>query len=463
MLSTSNRQKTLSVFGLAMINVVAIDSLRNLPTEAVFGISIISFYFIAALFFLLPCVLLTAELATHYPKTGGSYVWVREAFGKKWGFFNIWLQWVYNVVWYPTILSFVAASIAYLIDPPLASNKTYMICMIIGMFSFATLINCFGMKLSSFVSTIGAIVGTLVPMLFIIILATFWWAFGKPTALTFNTSDILPNLNNWQDFALFGTVIFSVMGIEMSSVHAGDVKNPKRDYPLALILSSVLIVVSSILATLSIAIVLPKNQLSIVSGMNQAFKYFLDNFHLGWLEPIAILTMITGGFCCMATWVIGPIKGLMVAAEDGCAPKIFGKTNRYGAPTAMLIAQWGVVLLLCTAYALFPTVTSAYWILADLTTQLALVFYILLFLAAIKLHLNLPEKIGSFKIPGGKLGGYVVGGVGILTASITILLGFIPPETVKVGSVWSYELTLIIGMLIFALPPLFIARNTPMQ
>ncbi len=109
----NSKKRVLSVFSLVMINVIAIDSLRNLPTNADNGLTILLFYLIAAAIFLVPSVLVTAELATHRPKTGGVYVWVREAFGPQWGFFTIWLQWIYNVFWYPTILSFIAVNIAY--------------------------------------------------------------------------------------------------------------------------------------------------------------------------------------------------------------------------------------------------------------------------------------------------------------------------------------------------------------
>jgi len=95
----NNKKRTLSVFSLVMINIIAIDSLRNLPTSAGMGLAVGVVYVAAFLVFMLPGILITAELATHYPKTGGVYVWVREAFGAKWGFVNIWLQWIYNVFW----------------------------------------------------------------------------------------------------------------------------------------------------------------------------------------------------------------------------------------------------------------------------------------------------------------------------------------------------------------------------
>ena len=64
MYTTRQSNKPLGVFTLITINIIAIDSLRNLPANAASGYSIISYYAIAALCFLLPCALITAELAT---------------------------------------------------------------------------------------------------------------------------------------------------------------------------------------------------------------------------------------------------------------------------------------------------------------------------------------------------------------------------------------------------------------
>jgi amino acid transporter len=117
-------KKTLSVISLVMINVIAIDSVRTLPMGAEYGFSLVFYYLMAAVLFFLPVSLVAAELATGWPETGGVYVWVREAFGKKTGFVAIWLQWFYNVCWYPTIMATVAATLAYCIDP----NLVKLIC-----------------------------------------------------------------------------------------------------------------------------------------------------------------------------------------------------------------------------------------------------------------------------------------------------------------------------------------------
>ena len=125
MISSNTSKKVLSVFSLTMINVIAVDSLRNLPISAEYGFSIIFYYLIAAFVFFIPIALVAAELATGWPKLGGMYVWSKEAFGPKAGLVTIWLQWIYNIVWYPTILAFLATIAAYLINPSLFTVCCY--------------------------------------------------------------------------------------------------------------------------------------------------------------------------------------------------------------------------------------------------------------------------------------------------------------------------------------------------
>ena len=117
----------LTVFSLVMITVGSVDSIRNLPATALFGSSLIFFFLFAALFFLIPSALVSAELSAAWPEQGGIYVWVKKAFGQQIGFLTIWFQWIENVVWYPTILSFTAGTLGYLISPNLANDKIFLI------------------------------------------------------------------------------------------------------------------------------------------------------------------------------------------------------------------------------------------------------------------------------------------------------------------------------------------------
>src|SRR5579863_7384639 len=145
----SMKKNSLGLFQLVMINVIAVDSIRTLTFSAVYGFSLVFFYLLTALFFFIPTALVSAELGTGWPNRGGIYIWVREAFGKKWSLIIIWLNWVYNIIWYPTILALIAGTFTYFFDPELANNRLYMCSSVLILFWIATFINCLGMKVSS--------------------------------------------------------------------------------------------------------------------------------------------------------------------------------------------------------------------------------------------------------------------------------------------------------------------------
>jgi amino acid transporter len=440
----TTKGKTLSVFALMMINVIAVDSLRTLPISAEYGASLIFYYVLAGICFFLPTILVTSELATYWPNTGGVYVWVREAFGPKWGFLTIWLQWIYNVVWYPTILAFLAGTLSYLINPALASSKIYTLSVILILFWGATWLNCLGIRISSWISIIGAIVGTIIPMLLIIGLGVFWLWQGHASQLVFNKASFMPHLNNINNLGFLTAVLFGLMGMEMSAVHAGDVKNPKKDYPRALVYSAIIILVTLIGGSLAIALVIPNKQISLVSSLVDAYAIFFKAHHLAWMVPVIVGMIVLSSLASVSTWVIGPTRGLWVSAEEGNMPRYFAKLNEKGAPARILILQGIIATLLCTVFLFMPSVNASYWILTALTSQLALLFYLFMFAAAIKLRPHFTM--------------WLVASVGILATFGTIVVGFLPPSDIHITGIKTYEAILIGGMLLFSLPPLLMKR-----
>jgi len=447
------RPKVLGIFSLMMINIIAVDSLRSIPFSAEYGFSLVFFYLLAALMFFIPTALVSAELATGWPTKGGVYVWVREAFGERAGFFMIWLQWVYNVVWYPTILSFIAGAIAYLFDPALATSKDYILSLILIIFWGATIVNCLGMKISSAVSTVGALIGTLIPMLFIIALGIQWMVSHHPSQISFSTHTFFPDLTSIKSLAFLTAVLFGLVGMEMSAVHADEVKNPGKAYPRAILISACIILGSLILSSLAVAIVVPQHKLNVITGLVQAFNVFFRADHIAWMSPVMTVFIVIGGIGGVAAWIIGPTKGLLVATRDGSAPPIFSFCNRKDVPVVILLMQAIIFTLLCSIFLFEPTVSSSYWILTVITAQLALLVYILLFIAALWLRYHKPEVPRAYKIPGGKVGIWIVSILGICACVSTIALGFIPPSQIKVGGTLDYEMILIAGILGLCAPP----------
>lgn len=449
----SSNKHALTIFSLTMITVGSVDSIRNLPATALFGSQLISFFIMGALFFLIPTALVSAELASGWAKQGGIYIWVKEAFGKRTGFLAIWLQWIENVIWYPTILSFVAGTIGYLINPSMASNPYFLWAVIVSSFWGATLVNMRGMHSSALFSNICALSGLLLPMALIIALGATWLVGGNPSQVQFDAQSISPH---WQDKSLWVSltaIMMSFCGIEIATVHANDVNDPQRAFPRALIYSVMIILSTLILGSLAIAVVLPQQDINLVAGIMQAFDAFFSQYHLVWFMPVIALMLVMGGLGGVSNWIIAPTKGLMVAAEDGNLPEIFQRANQHGAPIVMLITQALIVTCLSGLFLFMPSVNGSYWLLTALAAQLYMLMYLLMFAAAIKLRISAPDHPRAFRIPGGIIGMLIVAGVGILGALTTLVVSFMPPEGINVGNISKYEITLVLGLISMCLPP----------
>ena len=460
MTSSQSPKRVLSVFSIVMINVIAIDSLRNVPAAAEYGFSLVFYYCLAALCFFLPCAFVAAELTTGWPVNGGVYIWVREAFGKRLGFLAVWLQWIENVIWYPTIVAFVAATILYVIDPSLVENKTVLLSLMMVLFWLVTGLNLMGMKISSLTSTITALLGTIIPMIFIVSLGALWFYQQHPIQIEFSTAALFPDFAHINNITYLTGIVLSLVGLELSAVYALEARNPQRDYPRAMLYSVIIIISTLVLSSLAIAVVIPKHNIQLVDGLIQAFDMYLRAYHLQWIIKLMATLIVIGGVGSVAAWMLGPIKGLLIAAEDGNIPLFFQKCNAHGAPQNLLVTQAIFFSLLCTLFLLLPSVNSSYWVLTALATQLYMVMYFLMFIAAIKLRYKHPEVVRAYRVPGGTLGIWAVAGLGAITSVIVCGIGFWPPVGFDYGSVQRYEIILSLGLLCLAVPPLIVTHCT---
>ena len=454
--SKKSGRQVLGLFTLSMIGVAAVLSLRNVPSVAEEGFGSIFYWILGAIIVFLPVAFVSAELATGWPQTGGLYVWVKEAFGDRWGFVTSWFYWIANVVWFPTILAFTAATIAYIFNPGLANNGFYMMSVILVVFWAVTIINFFGMKVSGWVSTVGVILGTLIPGAILIIMGLWWVAAGNPSQITMTSSSVIPDFSSINNMVFLVGVSLSYVGLELSSIHAQEVKNPHRNYPKSILIAVLIVLFIYIITTIAVAVVVPQSEISLVAGLMQAFEAFFKPFNMAWIVPlIATLTAI-GAFALINTWVIAPAKAFMVTARNGDLPPFMQKVNSNYAPVSILILQAIVGSFLAFIFVLMPNVNASYWIITALTSQLYTIIYILMFAAAIRLRYTKPDVERPYKVPGGMIGMWIVAGIGVIGSLLILTVGFFPPSQITTGSLMFYEAFLFGGIILFALIPFII-------
>lgn len=455
--SSSSRQgRTISVFVLVMLNVSIMASLRNLPLVAEYGFSALFFFAVVLFLFLLPQALVSAELATAWPKSGGIYVWVREAFGDKAGFFAIWMQWVHNVTWYPAILSFVASTLGYVFYPELANNRHFALAVTLIGFWGMTFLNFKAFKTSSIFSTVGVIIGTIIPGLIIIALGASYVFSGGKLQIHMQLSEFIPDFSHIDNLVFLGGLFLAFAGLEVSAGYAGEVKNPQKNYPKAIMLAAFITFFLFMLGSLSIASVIPKNEISLVSGVMEATRVFLDEFNLSWFLPVMGILLVMGAVAETNSWIIGPVKALYVTAHNGDLHPYFQHLNAHKMPTHLLIFQAIIVSFASCVFLFMPNLSSAFWILSALSTQIYLVMYIMMFAAAIRLRYTRPNVPRAYQIPHPHRGIWLVASIGALTSLGALVVFFIPPKQLEVGNLWFYESFLIGGLVIMSAIPLIL-------
>lgn len=451
-------KKSLNVFLLVGIFVSTILSIRNWPVSAEFGLSSLFFIIMGVVLFLIPVSLISAELATGWPSKGGVFAWIKEAFGNRVAVSASWFIWISNVVWYPTILSFIGSSLAYTISPELAQNKILLCSLIVSTFWGLILLNLKGTKISGWISTVCLLIGTIIPGVLIIYFGIEWAFSGNPVQMDLSPSKIIPKFNNIGDFVFFAGILLGFSGMEMPAAHANEVENPKKTFPRAIFLSVLAIILLSILGTFAVGLVIPQESMSLLSAPLDAMSIFLVSKNLGFLIPVASLFLGLGAMGGVSTWIAGPSKTLLEAAQGMELPKWITKENKNRMPSGIMLFQAIIVTALSMLFFLLPSLNVAYWILTALSSQLYLIAYIALFAAAVYLRYKRPDVERKFRVSKSNLGIWMVSGIGIVNALFAITIGFFPPSQFASGS--HFFLLTMGGMLLFSSVPFLVKEKS---
>ena len=461
----SNSKSTafrLSVMTLAIMNVTAVVSLRGLATEAIYGLQSAFYYLFAAIVFLIPTAMVAAELAAMFAeKQGGVFRWVGEAFGARAGFLAIWLQWIQSTIWYPTVLTFGAVSIAFIgmdttTDAALASNRFFTLVVVLAIYWIATFISLKGLGWVGKVSKWGGIIGTIIPAGLLILLAIIYLATGGHNNLPMKNG-FFPDLTNFDNLVLASSIFLFYAGMEMMGIHVMEVDNPKRNYPRAIIIGSLITVLIFILGTFALGIIVPEKEISLTQTLLIGFDDYFRYLHMSWLGSVVAIMLVFGVLAGVLTWVAGPSKGIFTVGRAGYLPPFFQKTNAQGVQRNILLVQGVIVTILGLLFVVMPSVQSFYQILSQMTVLLYLIMYMLMFAAAITLRYKLPKKERPFRL-GAKGNGlmWILAGLGFCGSLLAFILSFIPPSQIAVGSTTVWFVVLIVGAIIFVGIPFII-------
>lgn len=450
----------MGVFALTCVTTALFLTLRNMPAMAQTGMEMVFFNIVAVFAFLIPTALVAAELATGWP-ANGVFGWVQAAFGERAGLLASWLQWGQSLFGLTSILAYAGGTFAYVLAPDLGMNRWFIVGSILVVYWGGTFLNFAGTRRSGQISTVCLLAGVLTPSV-ILVGAGVWWiasGHGSHLELSFTPHSLLPSAGSTEVLVLFLSFVFGFVGIEVSASHASEIDNARRSYPIALFTAALLGFAVTLAGALAIAVVLPGSSIDTINGAIQALSTVFTAGGLGWLVPVLAFLIAFGAAGQVATWIVGPVKGLAAAGELGYLPPAVLRTNAHDVPTRLLILQATCVSLVGLVFLVVPSVNTGFLILTSIAVVLYCITYVLMFTGAIRLRITHPEVERAYKVPGGIFGMGLVAGLGLATVMACFVIGFIPPSPNPLSSFWAYGAVLGIVLVLMSVVPLLACKR----
>ncbi|WP_106766747.1 tyrosine-tyramine antiporter [Paenibacillus faecalis] len=428
------KSKQLTLFGLIGITMAFFGTVRSVPTLSITGWTQIFYMLVAAILFALPIALMSAELSTGFSgEEGGPQVWVKKALGEKWGFVTSWLLWVQMFFGMVMVASTVGVLFGYVINKPeLSSNNLFIFAVILISYWGVTILNI-KFDMVKIGGNWGAVIGVYIPFVLLVLLG-LWFFFKNGIQQesylgNFQAKDLLPNFSDLGSLTYLSGIIFIFAGVEISSVHANNIDNPKRNYPIAVIASVILLVIFNLVAGLTVSNAVPLGKMEL-SNITQPYLIFCQDLGIPLIFVNIISAMILIGVLVqLSAWVLGPSKSMIKVADEGNLPPFFQKRGERGIPITFVLIQASVISLVALLYVVVPDVNSAFLMITITTTILYCIVYALIGISAIKLRYTMPDLERPFRL-GTKGNGLIwfISILSLISVALTIGVSLIPPS-----------------------------------
>ena len=413
---------------LVLFYVVTGVSLRWIAAAASIGPSSILIWLGAWLFFYVPLALSVIELSSRYPAEGGLYVWTKKAFGEGPGFIAAWTYWNSNLPYFPAVLYFAASNVLFLRPnwQRYSHSPQYFVIFSVSVLSALTFINLVGMNIAKWSYNTGAL-SMWIPALMVVGMGFIAWArFGSATSFHGSAMLAIPHL---RQMIFWSTLIFAFGGCETASFLAGEIKNPRRTIPRALLIAGFTIAFCYILGTFCVLLALPSAEASNLDGLVQAIERTSERLGLHGVTSTAAALIAISNIGAAAAFLAAAARLPFVAGIDGFLPAVFGRVHpRWHTPYASVLAQGLIGIAFVFLGQAGTSVKGAYDVLVSIGVITYLVPYLFVFAALVRVQ-GEPTGADVILVPGGKPAAISIAIVGFCTTMFAILLSLIPsPE-----------------------------------
>ncbi|HHD2752442.1 TPA: glutamate:gamma-aminobutyrate antiporter [Clostridium perfringens] len=454
--------KKLSLFGFFAMTASMVMTVYEYPTFATSGFHLVFFLIVGGLLWFLPVALCAAEMATVDGwEEGGIFAWVGNTLGERWGFAAIFFQWFQITVGFVTMIYFILGALSYVFNwPALNSNPLIKFIGVLIIFWGLTFSQFGGTKNTAKIAKTGFIFGVVIPAIILFILGIMYIAKGNPIHVDISAHALIPDFTKVNTLVVFVSFILAYMGVEASASHVNELEDASKNYPLAMFVLVVVAIVLNTIGGLTVAAVIPADQLNLSAGVVQTFHQLVavnlgDSFD--WITRVVALLLALGVMAEVSSWVVGPSQGMYVAAKKGLLPKKLTEVNKHDVPVPLVLVQ-GLVVTIWAAVLTFGGGGNnvSFLTAISLTVVIYLVGYLLFFIGYLTLIIKHPDLKRAYQVPGGKTFKMIVAIVGFIVSVFALVISFVPPSQLTGNSISEYLTILSISFIVTVLIPFII-------
>ncbi|GEK28105.1 amino acid permease [Furfurilactobacillus siliginis] len=422
----------LSAFGFFTLTAAMLMSADEYPAFAQSGLLATGFLILAGLLWFLPVALVSAQMAT-MPGwgDGGIYTWVKGSLGQRSGFIAVFFQWLQITVNFITMIYFIIGVLAFAVDmPALNSNPWLKLALFLLIYWVMTAIQLRGINGTDKVVKWTFLFGIVLPALILLGLSVTYLLEGHHVQFVTNFAANRTTLTTHFSLTSVVPFVLAFTGIEASAAYVNNLRNARRNYPLILLILVLFAITLDSFGGLSVAAVVPAKALSLNQGVIEAINKMVHSVTVGTFTPVVKgigLLMAIGMLGEISSWIVGPVRSLLVTAEDEILPARFNQVNKQQVPVHLVFLQGGLVSIIAFILTIgFGGNNAAFSMAMSLTVMLYLVMYILMFIAFLNLVRKGKMAAATFRIPGNKVVHLLLGLLGLGSSMVVFTSTFLP-------------------------------------
>lgn len=388
-------KKKLRLFDSVLLAVTVVLVAESVAPAAAIGPSQFFWWALLLIAFFLPYGLVSAELGTTYNDEGGIYDWVKRAYGPKNGGRVAWYYWINFPLWMGSLAVLFPTTITQFTGHEFGVASSIVISLVF--IWVVTAISLTQISESKWILNLAAIFKVFIMLSLGGI--GIYFAVTQGVANTFTAKTMVPSFDI-NSLSFLSVIIFNFLGFEVVTSMSGEMNNPQKDIPKALIMGGVLIALFYLLAAFGIGVAIPFDELTTDTGLIESFNILLGSAGEWYVTIIGLMFLFTLG-ANLISWSYGVNYVALYASENNSFPKIFKWKNKktqmpIGAP--IINGVIASILVLLAPLMSYLGMEDIFWSFFALNLVTLLASYIFVFPSFLKLRKVDPNRVRPYRV-----------------------------------------------------------------